>query len=163
MNQCTHLVKRIHIWQMHIKFTGIAFDFAGTCILSVYVILPNALQWFIRWIWAHQLTVPILFYHLYSPFRSEGALNTKNKEVMCVTLKILQQMVMASDDRVGPGLVPFYRQLLPMFNAYKSFEGMSKTQIECLHTNTVENAIEHIEWHTSHVCIVITYTHVNTI
>lgn len=52
-----------------------------------------------------------------------GALNTKNKEVMCVTLKIIQQMVMASDDRVGPGLVPFYRQLLPMFNAYKSFEG----------------------------------------
>lgn len=51
-----------------------------------------------------------------------GALNTQNKEVMCVTLKIIQQMVMASD-LVGPGLVPFYRQLLPMFNAYKSFEG----------------------------------------
>lgn len=56
----------------------------------------------------------------------EGALNTQNKEVMCVTLKIIQQMVMASDDRVGPGLVPFYRQLLPMFNAYKSFEGTSE-------------------------------------
>lgn len=42
---------------------------------------------------------------------------------MCVTLKIIQQMVMASD-LVGPGLVPFYRQLLPMFNAYKTFEGI---------------------------------------
>lgn len=31
-----------------------------------------------------------------------GALNTQNKEVMCVTLKIIQQMVMASD-LVGPG------------------------------------------------------------
>lgn len=37
---------------------------------------------------------------------------------MCVTLKIIQQLVM-SHELVGPGLVPFYRQLLPMFNAYK--------------------------------------------
>lgn len=50
------------------------------------------------------------------------ALNTKNKEVMCVTLKIIQEMVKASD-LVGPALVPFYRQLLPMFNAYKAHEG----------------------------------------
>lgn len=28
-----------------------------------------------------------------------------------------------------PGLVPFYRQLLPMFNAYKSFEGMLENAI----------------------------------
>lgn len=51
-----------------------------------------------------------------------GALNTKNKEIICVTLKIIQHMV-TSSDLIGPGLVPFYRQLLPMFNAYKSFEG----------------------------------------
>lgn len=37
---------------------------------------------------------------------------------MCTTLKIIQQLVMASD-MVGPALVPFYRQLLPMFNAFK--------------------------------------------
>lgn len=46
------------------------------------------------------------------------ALNTHSLEVMCVTLKILQQLVMSSD-LVGPALVPFYRQLLPMFNAFK--------------------------------------------
>lgn len=39
-------------------------------------------------------------------------------EVMCVTLKIIQQLVMSSD-LIGPALVPFYRQLLPKFNAYK--------------------------------------------
>jgi len=48
----------------------------------------------------------------------KNALNTKNIEVMCTTLKIIQQLVNASD-LIGPGLVPFYRQLLPVFNAYK--------------------------------------------
>ncbi|XP_055631715.1 parkin coregulated gene protein homolog [Toxorhynchites rutilus septentrionalis] len=48
----------------------------------------------------------------------KNALNTRNTEVMCVTLRIMQQLVMASD-LIGPALVPFYRQLLPMFNAYK--------------------------------------------
>lgn len=48
----------------------------------------------------------------------KNALNTRNTEVMCVTLKILQQLVMSSD-LVGPALVPFYRQLLPMFNSNK--------------------------------------------
>ncbi|XP_037954518.1 parkin coregulated gene protein homolog [Teleopsis dalmanni] len=48
----------------------------------------------------------------------KNALSTKNLEVMCTTLKIIQQLVMSSD-LVGPALVPFYRQLLPMFNAYK--------------------------------------------
>lgn len=55
-------------------------------------------------------------------FQFADALNTKNKEVMCVTLQIIQEMVKASD-LVGPALVPFYRQLLPMFNAYKLYEG----------------------------------------
>lgn len=41
---------------------------------------------------------------------------------MCVTLQIIQEMVKQSD-LVGPALVPFYRQLLPMFNAYKLYEG----------------------------------------
>ncbi|XP_073844671.1 parkin coregulated gene protein homolog [Musca autumnalis] len=48
----------------------------------------------------------------------KNALSTKNLEVMCTTLKIIQQLVLSSD-QVGPALVPFYRQLLPMFNAYK--------------------------------------------
>ncbi|XP_067626329.1 parkin coregulated gene protein homolog [Eurosta solidaginis] len=48
----------------------------------------------------------------------KNALSTRNLEVMCTTLKIIQQLVMASD-MVGPAVVPFYRQLLPIFNAYK--------------------------------------------
>lgn len=52
------------------------------------------------------------------------ALNTQSLEVMCVTLKILQQLVMASD-LVGVALVPFYRQLLPMFNTFKVKNSMS--------------------------------------
>ncbi|KAM7344857.1 parkin coregulated gene protein homolog isoform 2-T3 [Cochliomyia hominivorax] len=48
----------------------------------------------------------------------KNALNTKNVEVMCTTLKIIQQLVLSSD-LIGPALVPFYRQLLPMFNTYK--------------------------------------------
>ncbi|ALC42724.1 CG15120 [Drosophila busckii] len=48
----------------------------------------------------------------------KNALSTRNLEVMCTTLKIIQQLVMAADN-VGPALVPFYRQLLPMFNAFK--------------------------------------------
>ncbi|XP_013118495.1 parkin coregulated gene protein homolog [Stomoxys calcitrans] len=48
----------------------------------------------------------------------KNALSTKNLEVMCTTLKIIQQLVLSSD-LVGPALVPFYRQLLPMFNAFK--------------------------------------------
>lgn len=46
------------------------------------------------------------------------ALNTQNLPVMCETMKILQQLVMSSD-LVGPAMVPFYRQLLPMFNIFK--------------------------------------------
>ncbi|KAG4074003.1 hypothetical protein HA402_014208 [Bradysia odoriphaga] len=68
----------------------------------------------------------------------KNALNTRNLDVMCITLKVLQQLVMSSDligQALGrslsvqnestfnhwhyPFLVPFYRQLLPMFNAYK--------------------------------------------
>lgn len=48
----------------------------------------------------------------------KNALNTKNIEVMCTVLRTIQQLVNASD-LIGPGLVPFYRQLLPVFNAYK--------------------------------------------
>lgn len=48
----------------------------------------------------------------------KNALNTKNIEVMCTVLKIIQQLVNASD-LIGPALIPFYRQLLPVFNAYK--------------------------------------------
>ncbi|XP_056630615.1 parkin coregulated gene protein homolog [Diorhabda sublineata] len=48
----------------------------------------------------------------------KDALRTKNKEVMCNTLRILQHLV-KSGDMVGEALVPYYRQILPCLNMYK--------------------------------------------
>jgi hypothetical protein len=45
----------------------------------------------------------------------KAALNTKDHEIVSETLKMLQRLV-KSDDLVGEALVPYYRQLLPIFN-----------------------------------------------
>ncbi|XKL69056.1 hypothetical protein PGB90_006825 [Kerria lacca] len=47
------------------------------------------------------------------------ALNTRNTDIICSTLKILQQLV-TSTDMVGETLVPYYRQILPILNVYKN-------------------------------------------
>ena len=47
------------------------------------------------------------------------ALNTRNAHVMCRTLKALQQLA-KSADYIGQALVPYYRQLLPIFNMFKN-------------------------------------------
>ena len=47
------------------------------------------------------------------------ALNTRDPQVICTVLKILQQMVV-SGDMIGEALVPYYRQILPIFNMFKS-------------------------------------------
>ncbi|KAL7749274.1 hypothetical protein RI367_005426 [Sorochytrium milnesiophthora] len=47
------------------------------------------------------------------------ALNTRNPQVICTTLKVLQHLV-ESGDRVGEALVPYYRQILPIFNLFKN-------------------------------------------
>lgn len=49
----------------------------------------------------------------------KNALNTLNPEVICCTLKIIQRLV-TSTDRVGEALVPYYRQILPVFNFFVS-------------------------------------------
>ncbi|XP_065224806.1 parkin coregulated gene protein homolog [Planococcus citri] len=46
------------------------------------------------------------------------ALNTRNIDIICCTLKILQQLV-TSADMIGETLVPYYRQILPVLNIYK--------------------------------------------
>lgn len=38
---------------------------------------------------------------------------------MCITLKILQHLVTCSDT-IGEALVPYYRQILPMMNQFKT-------------------------------------------
>jgi hypothetical protein len=45
------------------------------------------------------------------------ALNTRNVSRMCVTLKILQHLVVSAD-LIGEALVPYYRQILPMLNVF---------------------------------------------
>lgn len=47
------------------------------------------------------------------------ALNTRDKEVMTTAMKILQELV-KSGTYIGEALVPYYRQLLPIFNIYKN-------------------------------------------
>jgi len=47
------------------------------------------------------------------------ALNSRDPEVICQVLKVLQQLVV-SGDLVGEALVPYYRQILPVFNLFKS-------------------------------------------
>lgn len=46
------------------------------------------------------------------------ALNTKDPEIICTMLKVLQLLV-NSEDMVGEALVPYYRQILPVFNIFK--------------------------------------------
>lgn len=47
------------------------------------------------------------------------ALNTRNPKVICTTLKVLQHLV-ESATKVGEALVPYYRQILPIFNLFKA-------------------------------------------
>lgn len=47
------------------------------------------------------------------------ALNTRDPEVVAVTLKVLQKLVLAGE-MIGEALVPYYRQLLPVFNLFKN-------------------------------------------
>ncbi|CAJ1073429.1 parkin coregulated gene protein isoform X1 [Xyrichtys novacula] len=57
---------------------------------------------------------------LISPIRN--ALNTRNRQVICTTLKVLQHLV-RSGDKVGEALTRYYRQILPIFNTFRSMRG----------------------------------------
>eukprot|EP00441_Pelagodinium_beii_P019746 CAMPEP_0197653794 /NCGR_PEP_ID=MMETSP1338-20131121/37151_1 /TAXON_ID=43686 ORGANISM="Pelagodinium beii, Strain RCC1491" /NCGR_SAMPLE_ID=MMETSP1338 /ASSEMBLY_ACC=CAM_ASM_000754 /LENGTH=303 /DNA_ID=CAMNT_0043229037 /DNA_START=66 /DNA_END=977 /DNA_ORIENTATION=+ len=46
------------------------------------------------------------------------ALNTRDPELMCTMLKVLQALVLSAD-MIGEALVPYYRQILPVFNIFK--------------------------------------------
>uniref|UniRef100_H3C983 PARK2 co-regulated n=1 Tax=Tetraodon nigroviridis TaxID=99883 RepID=H3C983_TETNG len=55
----------------------------------------------------------------------KNALNTRNRQVICSTLKVLQHLV-TSADMVGEALVPYYRQILPIFNIFKNMNRLRK-------------------------------------
>jgi hypothetical protein len=46
------------------------------------------------------------------------ALGSRDEDIICVVLKVLQTLVQ-SGDMIGEALVPYYRQILPVFNIYK--------------------------------------------
>ena len=48
-----------------------------------------------------------------------AALNTRDPDIIAVTLKILQALVTCSDT-IGEALVPYYRQILPVFNLFRN-------------------------------------------
>ena len=48
-----------------------------------------------------------------------AALNTRDHEIVATTLHILQQLVLCSDT-IGEALVPYYRQILPIMNLFKT-------------------------------------------
>ena len=50
------------------------------------------------------------------------ALNTRDKKVLVRVFKIIQALVTCGD-LIGEALVPYYRQLLPVFNIFKSKNG----------------------------------------
>ncbi|EPR60918.1 flagellar/basal body protein, PACRG family protein [Toxoplasma gondii GT1] len=53
-----------------------------------------------------QLVIPI-----------KKALDTRDREVIATTLKILQALVLSGED-IGKALLPYYRQILPCFNLF---------------------------------------------
>jgi len=46
------------------------------------------------------------------------ALNTRDPAVVATTLKVLQKLVLSAE-MVGEALVPYYRQILPVFNLFR--------------------------------------------
>lgn len=47
------------------------------------------------------------------------ALNTRDEQVMATMFKVLQTLVL-SGEMIGEALVPYYRQILPVFNIFKN-------------------------------------------
>jgi len=47
------------------------------------------------------------------------ALNTRDTEIVCEMLKVIQKLIV-SGELIGEALVPYYRQILPIFNLLKT-------------------------------------------
>ena len=64
---------------------------------------------------------PASFFEVWQAFNLNllAALNTRDPEIVAITLKILQSLVTCSDT-IGEALVPYYRQILPVLNLMKT-------------------------------------------
>ncbi|XP_056670346.1 parkin coregulated gene protein isoform X2 [Monodelphis domestica] len=71
----------------------------------------------------------------------KNALNLRNRQVICVTLKVLQHLVVSAD-MVGEALVPYYRQILPILNIFKNMNvkvtKKKRTFAECSTANHMD-------------------------
>jgi len=54
----------------------------------------------------------------------KNALNTRDPQIVCVTLKTIQTLVKCAP-MVGEALVPYYRQILPVLNILKPLNSNS--------------------------------------
>ncbi|NWX28884.1 PACRG protein, partial [Notiomystis cincta] len=54
----------------------------------------------------------------------KNALNLRNRQVLCTTLKILQHLVLSAE-MVGEALVPYYRQILPVLSIFKHLNAVN--------------------------------------
>jgi len=59
----------------------------------------------------------------------KAALNTRDPDIIAVAMKVIQKLVLSSD-LAGEALVPYYRQLLPIFNLYKHHNNNIGDKIE---------------------------------
>uniref|UniRef100_A0A8I5T0K0 Parkin coregulated n=1 Tax=Pongo abelii TaxID=9601 RepID=A0A8I5T0K0_PONAB len=57
----------------------------------------------------------------------KNALNLRNRQVICVTLKVLQHLVVSAE-MVGKALVPYYRQILPVLNIFKNMNAVASKE-----------------------------------
>uniref|UniRef100_U3KCG1 Parkin coregulated n=1 Tax=Ficedula albicollis TaxID=59894 RepID=U3KCG1_FICAL len=53
----------------------------------------------------------------------KNALNLRNRQILCTTLKIIQHLVVSAE-MVGEALVPYYRQILPVLSIFKHMNGV---------------------------------------
>ncbi|XP_039574810.1 parkin coregulated gene protein isoform X4 [Passer montanus] len=51
----------------------------------------------------------------------KNALNLRNRQVLCTTLKVIQHLVVSAE-MVGEALVPYYRQILPVLSIFKHMD-----------------------------------------
>ena len=47
------------------------------------------------------------------------ALNTRDPDIIATMLKVIQKLVL-SGEMIGEALVPYYRQILPIFNIFRN-------------------------------------------
>ena len=68
------------------------------------------------------------------------ALNTRDPEIIAITLKILQALVTCSDT-IGEALVPYYRQILPIMNLFKTKNANLGDKIDYSQRSTRQNVL----------------------